>query len=92
MEPAQWELRHLYIAHTENNKIQKSYQQYFQKCINIILAKPIENAILLIVYLIEMPFNAFANRADPDQAAIIRAAWSESTLFAYGNMIYLILH
>ena len=39
-----------------------------------------------------MPFNTFANRVDPDQAAILRAsctraAWSGSTLFAYGNMI-----
>ena len=25
-------------------------------------------------YLIEMPFNTFANRADPDQAALLRAA------------------
>ena len=25
----------------------------------------------LTVYLIEMPFNAFANRADPDQAALV---------------------
>ena len=35
------------------------------------------------VYLIEMPFITIANRADPDQAA----AWSGSTLVAYGNMI-----
>ena len=28
----------------------------------------------LILYLIETPFNAFANRADPDQAALVRAA------------------
>ena len=39
----------------------------------------------------ETPFNALANKADPDQAALVRAAWSGSTLFAYGNMIYLIL-
>ena len=32
-------------------------------------------------------FDAFANRADPDQAALVRAALSGSTLFAYGNMI-----
>ena len=38
-------------------------------------------------YLIERPFNNFANRADPDQDALVRAAWSGSTLFAYGNMI-----
>ena len=36
---------------------------------------------------IEVPFNAFANRADPDQAALVRVASSGSTLFAYGNMI-----
>ena len=32
--------------------------------------------------LIETPFNAFANRTNPDQAAL-----SGFTLFAYGNMI-----
>ena len=37
--------------------------------------------------IIETPFNIFANRVDPDQAALIRAALSESTLFAYGYMI-----
>ena len=40
----------------------------------------------LTFYLIETPFNAFANRADPDQAALVRADWSGSTLFAYGNI------
>ena len=35
-----------------------------------------------LVYLIDA-FDTFANRADPDQAAIT----SGSTLFAYGNMI-----
>ena len=38
-------------------------------------------------YLVEMTFNAIANTADPDQSALVRAAWSGSTLFAYGNMI-----
>ena len=33
-----------------------------------------------------MPFNAFANRVDPDQAALRRVAWSGSALFANGNM------
>ena len=33
-----------------------------------------------------MPFNAFAKRADPDQAARTRAAKSGTTLFAYGNI------
>ena len=41
----------------------------------------------LKLYLIETPFNTFANRADPDHAALVRAARSESTLFAYENMI-----
>ena len=34
-----------------------------------------------------MHFNTFANRADPDQAALVRAALSGPTLFAYGSMI-----
>ena len=46
----------------------------------------------LTVYLIETPFNTFANRADYKQAALVRAVWSGSTLFAHGKMIYLILH
>ena len=41
---------------------------------------------------IETPFNAFANRADPDQAGLVRAARSGSTLFAYGYLIYMIIH
>ena len=28
----------------------------------------------LTLHLIEEPFNSFANRADPDQAALVRAA------------------
>ena len=46
---------------------------------------------VLTLYLIEKLFNAFANRVDPDQAALVRAAWSGSTLFFYGNMIYIYL-
>ena len=41
----------------------------------------------LTLYPIEPPFDTFANREDPDQAALVRAAWSGPTLFAYGNMI-----
>ena len=37
---------------------------------------------IITLYLIEMALNAFANRADPDQAALVRAALSGSTLFA----------
>ena len=44
------------------------------------------------LYLIETPFHAFVNRADPDQAAPVRAALSGSALFANGNMLFLILH
>ena len=35
-------------------------------------------------YLIETPFETFANRADPDQGDLVR---SGSTLFVYENMI-----
>ena len=28
----------------------------------------------LTLYLIEIPFNIFVNKADPDQAALVRAA------------------
>ena len=41
----------------------------------------------LILDLIETPFNNFANRADPDQAALVRAALSGSILSAKRNMI-----
>ena len=44
----------------------------------------------LTLYPIEAPFNPFTNREDQDQAALVRAALSGTTLFAYGNMIYLI--
>ena len=39
-----------------------------------------------------MPLNAFANRANPDQTALVRAALSGSTLFAYRYMMYMIRH
>ena len=34
---------------------------------------PFHSQLLLSIYLIEAPFNTFANRADPDQAALIGA-------------------
>ena len=34
-----------------------------------------------------MPFTAFANRVDPDQAALVRAVRLGSTTFAYENII-----
>ena len=45
------------------------------------------SCILFTFYSIKTPFNTFANRADPDQAALLRATGSGSTLFAYENMI-----
>ena len=38
--------------------------------------------VLSTLYLIETPFNPFANRADPDQAAL-----TGSSLFVYGNIV-----
>ena len=38
---------------------------------------------LFTLYLIEMPFNAFANRVDPD----FKSCLTGCSLFAYGNMI-----
>ena len=51
----------------------------------IFYASHLHPIIVLILYLIETPFNSFANRADPDQTALVRAVWS--TLFAYGKLI-----
>ena len=42
---------------------------------------------LFILYLIVTPFNTFTYRADPDQAGLVKAAWSGSSLFACTNMI-----
>ena len=39
----------------------------------------------LTVYLIETPFNAFANSADPDQAALVRAYLIETPFNAFAN-------
>ena len=48
------------------------------------------------LYRIETHFPTFANRADPDQTAesgsFAATAWSWSSLFVYGNMIYLIIN
>ena len=46
-----------------------------------------KNAIYFLrLNLIETHFNTFANRAEPYQAALTRAARLGSTLFAYGNI------
>ena len=42
----------------------------------------------LNLYLIEMPLNASANRTDPDQAALARAALSGSSMFFYDMIRY----
>ena len=47
----------------------------------------------LILYLIETPFNALANRADPDQAALIELPdQGPLCLLIEISWIYLILH
>ena len=56
----------------------KSYSYVFQVFV-------LQSALTL--YLIETPFCTFANRADPDQVALVKAARSRCTQFAYGNMI-----
>ena len=45
----------------------------------------------LTLYLIETTLNAFANKADPDQAALVSCLIMVYSV-AYENMIYLILH
>ena len=47
--------------------------------------------VVLTLYLIETPFNTFANRADPDQAALLGAAWSGPTLFALVDLTNFLL-
>ena len=39
--------------------------------------------LYITLYLIETPFDAFANRADPDQAALVRPAWSKRSILKY---------
>ena len=51
------------------------------------IVQAISGAVNLTLYPKEKPFHTFANKADPDQAALVRAAWPGSTLLAYGNMI-----
>ena len=48
---------------------------------------PVYKGFIIALYLNVMPIKNYANRADPDQAALIRAACSGSTLFPYRNMI-----
>ena len=54
---------------------------------SIFIAAIYDEPFCLSLYLIETSFYTFEYRADPDQAALVRAAWSGSTLFAYGRMI-----
>ena len=42
---------------------------------------------MVLPFTSSTPFKTYANRAAPDQAALVRASWSGSTLFSYGNMI-----
>ena len=61
--------------------------KYYLSGFQHVEVNPLFSFQVLTRYLIETPFNTFANRSDPYQAALVRAAWSGSTLFAYGNMI-----
>ena len=54
-----------------NNTVSTGTKLCINKAIHVLL---IHGFGTLTLNLIEMPFNAFANRADPDQAALIRAA------------------
>ena len=46
----------------------------------IVKGKQTEVLTFITLFLIEMPFDSFANRADPDEAALVRAATSGSTV------------
>ena len=46
----------------------------FANVINRQEKSPFHTGKELTLYLIETPFNTFANRAEPDQAALVRAA------------------
>ena len=48
--------------------------------------------VKLVPYARLAALKCFANKIGPDQAALLRAAWSWSILFAYGDMIYLIIY
>jgi len=60
-----------------------SKQSYSNNNENRSKSSIISRSVTLTHSLIETPFDAFANRVDPDQTAPIGAAWSGSTLFAY---------
>ena len=50
-------------------------QHQFKACSQVHMqCKKSTYVVFITLYLIEMPNNAFANRADPDQAALVRAA------------------
>ena len=46
----------------------------------------------LLLYVCAMALRRSGNKVDPDLPALVRAAWSWPTLFAYGDMKYLIIH
>ena len=48
------------------------HQKFDFKVIFVTYVK--NNLTFVLLHLIEMPFNTFTNRADPDQAALTRAA------------------
>ena len=68
--------------HFHSLYIMSHYYAKFKEnpCVGTDASTPLNNAEKLsqnsdlTLYLIETPFNTFANRADPDQAALLRAA------------------
>ena len=56
------------------------YNEVYYKRTVLYAIRDLSHCWVSTLYLIETPFNTFANKADPDQAALVRAAWSGSTL------------
>ena len=55
------------LEHILGAELARQYVFIIQFCFNL-------RYMLLTLYLIEKPFNTFANRAGPDQAALVRSA------------------
>ena len=51
-----------------------NFNEFQVLCFVLIINLKIRNARIIILNLIETYFNTFANRAEPDQAALVRAA------------------
>ena len=72
-------VKDLYYPHLNKHKLYgticvKFYMFMFTQVMGSYPFKIFNGLYVLTLFLIKMPFNAFANRADPDQAALVRAA------------------